>query len=64
MGVKDIVELTETLVSTHTGNSLSYVHQTILSECLRDLNKTYDQIAIDHGYSSSYVKNGAAPKLW
>ncbi len=64
MGVKDIVELTETLVSIRTGNSLSYIHKTILSECLRDFNKTYDQIALENGYSSSYVKNGAAPKLW
>ncbi len=64
MGVKEIVELTDTLVSIRTGNSLSYVHKTILSETLGDLKKTYEQIAAENGYSPSYLKNGAAPKLW
>jgi hypothetical protein len=64
MGVKEIVELADTLVSIRTGSSLSYIHKTILTESLQDIKKTYDQIAVENGYSPSYLKNGAAPKLW
>ncbi len=64
MGVKEIVELIDALVSIRTGNTLSYIHKTILAESLQDTKKTYDQIAQENGYSPSYLKNGAAPKLW
>ncbi|WP_413161104.1 AAA-like domain-containing protein [Capilliphycus salinus ALCB114379] len=64
MGVQEIVELTDTLVSIRTGSPLSYIQKVILSESLQDVKKTYDQIAIENGYSPSYLKNGAAPKLW
>ncbi|MEB3278626.1 MAG: AAA-like domain-containing protein [Lyngbya sp.] len=64
MGDQEIVELTNTLVTVRTGNPLSYIHKVILSESLQDTKKTYDQIAIENGYSPSYLKNGAAPKLW
>lgn len=64
MGVKEIVELTDTLVSIRTGNPLSYIHKIILTESLQETKKTYDQIAVEYGYSPSYLKNGAAPKLW
>ena len=64
MGVKKLVELTDTLVSGRTGNPLSYIHKMILTESLQETRKTYDQIALENGYSPSYLKNGAAPKLW
>ncbi|MGB3533168.1 MAG: AAA-like domain-containing protein [Microcoleaceae cyanobacterium] len=62
--VEYLVRLADILVTRKSGTSLNYVQKVILNESLQDAKKTYDQIALEAGYSASYIKNGVAPKLW
>lgn len=43
---------------------LSDLQRTILFTSLNESRKTYDQIAEELGYSSKYIKQDVAPKLW
>jgi len=65
MGSTDeLVQFVETLVSSKTGNGLSFIQKTILRESLAESQKTYAQIAQEIRYSEAYVKQLVAPKLW
>jgi len=56
--------LAEQLVVAKTGKSLSDLQISVLRQSWQSQRKTYDQIAEELGYSSSYIKQGVAPKLW
>lgn len=62
--MEDLLELASTLVYSKTGSALNYAQRIVLRESLQDAKKTYDRIAVEKGYSPSYLKNGVAPRLW
>ncbi|MGL5080512.1 MAG: AAA-like domain-containing protein [Microcoleaceae cyanobacterium] len=62
--MEELIALASALVRLKTGDSLNYVQRMVLAESLQDAKKTYDRIAVEKGYSPSYLKNGVAPKLW
>ncbi|MDB9315043.1 AAA-like domain-containing protein [Spirulina sp. CS-785/01] len=47
-----------------TGTFLSPIQTILLMESLRNPQKTYDEIAVENSYSSSYIKHNIAPNLW
>ena len=62
--IEELLGLVEALVIAKGRNPLSYIQKIILTEALLETKKTYDQIADENGYSTSYLKNGLAPQLW
>ncbi|MFM6193949.1 MAG: AAA-like domain-containing protein [Planktothrix sp.] len=62
--IEELLELAEALVIAKQRKPLSYIQKIILTEALLETKKTYDQIAEENGYSTSYLKNGLAPHLW
>ncbi len=62
--VYEKLTLAEQLVFAKTGISLSDLQICVLRQSWQSQRKTYDQIAEELGYSSSYIKQGVAPKLW
>jgi hypothetical protein len=62
--IENLIKLADILVTRQRRISLNYIQKVILHEALQSSKKTYDQIALEAGYSSSYIKNGVAPKLW
>jgi len=59
-----ILEFAEDLIHQKTETYFSELQRCILTDALQKERKTYDQIAEDCGYSSRYVKQDVAPKLW
>ncbi|NER84538.1 MAG: response regulator [Leptolyngbya sp. SIO1D8] len=54
----------EELLHHKTGNYLSDLQRAILFTALTGSRKTYEDIAEEYNYSSKYVKQHIAPKLW
>ena len=67
MSIKNIekaIDLTDRLIVSSNGNSLSFIQKVILRETLSETKKTYAQIAQENNYSEPYIKQWVAPKLW
>jgi PleD family two-component response regulator len=62
--VSTLIELAEEIFQETTGNYLSELQRLILVASLTSDRKTYEEIADECGYSSKYVKQDVAPKLW
>lgn len=62
--INHILEFAETLIHEKTGAYCSDLQRQILLTALRGERKTYDQLAKASGYSSRYVRQDVAPKLW
>lgn len=58
------LKFAETLIQQKTATYCSELQRQILIGALQDERKTYDQLAIECGYSAKYVKQDVAPKLW
>jgi len=52
------------LVYEKTGHPLTDLQRLLLSECWKPGKKTYEAIAIQNNYSSSYIQQRVAPSLW
>ena len=63
---KSLLEFANQLLAAHTGNTLSNVQRHVLSEALKTglKPKTYDQLAAEIGYSSTYIRTVVARDLW
>ncbi|MEM9219319.1 MAG: AAA-like domain-containing protein [Cyanobacteria bacterium P01_F01_bin.150] len=61
-GVEEAVQVANQVVGANVGRSLSDVEVIILKGAWERLD--YDQIAAQNQYSTSYVSNDIAPKLW
>ncbi|MEM6451475.1 MAG: response regulator [Cyanobacteria bacterium P01_D01_bin.105] len=59
-----ILEFVEDLIHQETETYCSELQRRILIAALQEERKTYDQLAEECGYSSRYVKQDVAPKLW
>lgn len=59
-----ILEFAEDLIHQKTDTYCSELQRRILIDALQKERRTYDQLAEDCGYSSRYVKQDVAPKLW
>ncbi|MFK8182503.1 MAG: response regulator [Phormidesmis sp.] len=59
-----ILEFAEDLIHQKTETYCSELQRRILTAALQEERKTYDQLAEECGYSSRYVKQDVAPKLW
>lgn len=59
-----ILEFAETLIYETAGAYCSDLQRQILLTALQGERKTYDQLAKASGYSSKYVRQDVAPKLW
>lgn len=64
MNVEELVKFAEAAISSQAGASLSSLQRLVLRECCQDQRKTYDRIALDSGYSGSYLKKKVIPQLW
>ncbi|HEY9597988.1 MAG TPA: AAA-like domain-containing protein, partial [Cyanophyceae cyanobacterium] len=62
--IEEIIKITENLVLSQTGYSLSFIQKVLLKESILEVKKTYTQIARENNYSENYIKQGVAPKLW
>lgn len=60
--IESIILLVDVLVKEKTGQSLSDTQRIVLAGSLQ--HKTYRTIALQHNYSSDYVSQNVAPKLW
>ena len=60
----EILEFIENVIYINTGEHLNDTQKIILEESWNKSKKTYEQIATELGYSSSYIKQGVGPKLW
>ncbi|MEO0986967.1 MAG: response regulator [Cyanobacteria bacterium J06639_14] len=58
------LKFAEDLIHEKTGNYLSDLQRALLFTALTGSRKTYDDIAEEYSYSSKYVKQHIAPKLW
>ena len=52
------------LVYEKTGQSLTDLQRLLLNECWQPGKKTYEAIATQNNYSSSYIQQRVAPSLW
>ncbi|MEM7796981.1 MAG: response regulator [Cyanobacteria bacterium P01_C01_bin.118] len=59
-----ILEFAETLIYETAGAYCNDLQRQILLTALQGERKTYDQLAKASGYSSKYVRQDVAPKLW
>ena len=59
-----ILKFAETLIYEKAGAYCSDLQRQILLTALHGERKTYDQLAEASGYSSRYVRQDVAPKLW
>ena len=59
-----ILEFAETLIYETAGAYCNDLQRQILLTALQGERKTYDQLAEASGYSSKYVRQDVAPKLW
>ncbi|MCT7967889.1 AAA-like domain-containing protein [Laspinema sp. D1] len=60
--IESIILLVDVLVKEKTGQSLSDTQRIVLAGSLQQ--KTYRIIASEHNYSSDYLSQNVAPKLW
>ncbi|MCT7976075.1 AAA-like domain-containing protein [Laspinema olomoucense] len=60
--IESIILLVDVLVKEKTGQSLSDTQRIVLAGSLQ--HKTYRILASEHNYSSDYVSQNVAPKLW
>lgn len=58
------LELIDQLVCQKTGQPLTELQRLILVECWQTGKKTYEEIATQNNYSSSYIQQRVAPALW
>ena len=58
------LKFAEELIFNKTGKYLSDLQRALLFTTLTGSRKTYEEIAEEHSYSSEYVKQHIAPKLW
>ena len=61
---EDLLTFAETLVRAKTGNDLSDLQQILLLTVLQGVKKSYEEIAENYNYSSRYLRQDVAPKLW
>ena len=59
-----VLKFAETLIQKKTQTYCSELQRQILIGALQEERKTYDQLAVECGYSAKYVKQDVAPKLW
>ena len=52
------------LVTERTGQTLSDLQRLVLQECWQASKKTYEAVAAEYNYSSSYIQQRVAPSLW
>jgi WD40 repeat protein len=64
MEQEQIITLVDDLVFTKTGQHLSDLQKQLLSVSWSDPRQRYEEIAFSCGYSVSYIKQDAGPKLW
>lgn len=62
--VEDVLRVVEQAVYATFGEHLNDLQRVILRESWQEARKTYEQIAADYNYSSNYIQQVAAPKLW
>ena len=62
--LEELLTFVEELIEEKNGNSLSDIQRIVLLTTLEDNRKTYDQIAEESGYSTKYLRQDIAPKLW
>lgn len=60
----EILEYIENIIYIKTAEHLNDTQKIILQESWNKTKKTYEQIAIELGYSGNYIKQGVGPKLW
>ncbi|MEL6462650.1 MAG: AAA-like domain-containing protein [Cyanobacteria bacterium J06636_27] len=60
----EILEYIENVIYIKTGEHFNDTQKIILQESWNKTKKTYEQIAIELGYSGNYIKQGVGPKLW
>ena len=58
------VPLLDQLVHQKTGQSLTSLQRLLLIECWKTSKKTYEAIAAENNYSTSYIQQRIAPALW
>jgi len=59
-----VLKFAEALIQQKTATYCSELQRQILIGALQEARKTYDQLAVECGYSAKYVKQDVAPKLW
>nr|QIZ85987.1 WD40 domain P-loop ATPase domain [Oscillatoria sp. PCC 6602] len=64
MNVSQALELADNLVVAKTARHLSDLQRLLLEEFWTRPSLRYDEVAQTHGYSASYLKQDAGPKLW
>ncbi|HLO51732.1 MAG TPA: NB-ARC domain-containing protein, partial [Kamptonema sp.] len=64
MNVLQALELADNLVAAKTARHLSDLQRLLLEEFWAKPSLHYDDLAQTHGYSPSYLKQDAGPKLW
>lgn len=64
MNVDQALELADNLVLAKTGKHLSDLQRLLLEKFWSQPSLRYDELAEIHGYSASYLKQDAGPKLW
>ena len=60
----EILEYIENVIYIKTGEHFNDTQKIILQESWNKTKKTYEQIAVELGYSGNYIKQGVGPKLW
>ena len=61
---ESLLRFTEESIYHQTGLYLSDLQRVILISTLEEGRQTYDKLADKSGYSSKYIKQDVAPKLW
>ena len=61
-GIEDAIQVANQIVQASVGRSLTDIEVIILKGAWNRLD--YDQIAVQNQYSTSYLSNDIAPKLW
>lgn len=64
MDVEQIIQLVDDQVYIKSGHYLSDLQKQLLLISLSEPRKRYEEIAQSCGYSVSYLKRDAGPKLW
>jgi AAA-like domain len=62
--LETLLAFTEQNVYDITGEHLNDLQRLILRESVQDPKKTYEKIAFEYKYSSNYIQQVAAPRLW
>lgn len=61
---EDILRFVDRALYEQTGEHLSNLQTVLIREVWQETRRTYEEIGEAYGYSSSYIQQGIAPKLW